>query len=955
MVDDNRPLFDDEDLPAWMKEGGITYRGKAAVKFSGVAVDFTKPPWEDTRPDELQRAEIAEVPDWMHTGEAAFDPDEVEGIEVEVPAWMQKEGKPSVSESGRLLPRSGMLRPKQSAPLSEPIPPAPVPTPPPEPIDIFPDVQPIKDEGFTPASSDLDWLNTPAQGALQGDFEQDLQPGNQFDSLDTPIESAPDWLSTSPPPQEVSMPEPANTGSDDDFRALFDQADDLFDKAEEPATQPPAQQPDELSLDWLDRLPEPPAAPAPVSSGSDDLPDWMRDVPSIQANAPGNDDFISSLTGDSGLVPGDLPDWMREAAPPPGGSSATDLSGLDFLNDSSGVGETSEEIPDWLAGAKDSFTSDDPGSFPATGIQPGKFQPKKPGKRDSSEIAFDINAILNLPLSSGEPAEETPAPSTSRDITPYEAAQISASENMLSNSLSDSLSEVSFDDTTIDEAMGPPSGGFKLDLSELEAEQQAPAPETPAAPSLRNRGSNVRKLPAMETPTPAPKVEEPLPSAEESAFEGELPDFVEDMRPDGAPVELNIGGVQIDVPESPITSLSDSLRQLRERSREVGKVRKSEDTPAEGALAEIAGVISPSVVPVSATAEAKQLAPGTVLISDSDQRRIKTLQSLLEVEDEAEKAVQKARRRSRSLRLDRMFVAVLLFAVISVPFFTDVANIMIPPNITAATAEQQSVFAAMDALTPGQVVLVAFEYGPSGSGELDDLARVLLRDIFKKGGKPVIVSTNAAGALHAESLLAVFGINNTELSGLNRIGKPLLARQDYVVLRYLPAGAAGVRAAFNAIYSGGFDRQTQFLTTDIEGIPSKLTDADITALLRAPVIILAETPDEVRTWAEQYRPPGIQKVLFATSAAADAAARSYSASQPTKYIGPLVGLRDATTYRYLRQANSAAPGELKLLDQRWQSTGLGALLAGVFILFGTLFSMIGAIRQRSKPKGETNR
>jgi hypothetical protein len=916
---------------------------------------------------------------------------------------MQTSGKPSVTQSGRLLPRSAMLRPINP---SEPETPSiPVPKAPGPPIaqsvdvypEIYPDVQPLPVEpeprieppqepisaaDFTPSSADLDWLNAPTQGASGEDFGQDLQFTNteftstdaSFDEPEAQSADVPDWLRTPPSltPQEVSMSDPVNASSDDDFSALFDQPGDLFGGTEpSPATSPEPHE--ELSLDWLDRLPEPPAAPAaPTATNTEgDLPDWMRDVPALPT-LPGNtsEDVISAITGD-------MPDWMRDAAPAPTGSSdPTDLSGLDFLDDAPAIQAEEGDIPDWLAAAKDSFTPEQTGqgtAFPATGIEPGKFQPRKPGKRDSSEISFDINAILNLPLTSGEGETAAPVAPKSQDITPYEAAQLAASENMVSRALTDSLSDVSFEDTTIDEAMGPPSAGFKFDLGEMEAEAPAPpAEEMPSKPSLLNRsGANLRRLPTMDAPPPAltPAAEEPIPLPEPGLIEAEeLPDFVEDMRPDGAPVELNISGVQVDMPESPVTTLSDPLRQLRERSRQFSKTKKSEEAATEGVLAEIAGVLTPASVPVSDSAVPAKITPGTVVISDLDQRRIRTLQALLEVEDEAEKAVEKARRRSRSLRLDRMFIAVLLFALISVPFFTDVANIMIPPNTAAPTNEQKSVYAAMDGLSAGQPVLMAFEYGPSGAGELDDLARVLLRDIFKKGAKPIIVSTNAAGALHAESLLAVFGTNDMELAALNRTGKPLVARQDYIVLRYLPAGAPGVRALLTSIYPNNnpynsvsdpvqvkFDQTTQF-GTDIEGKPSGFNDpAAIAALQRAPVIILAETPDEVRTWAEQYRRPGVQQILFAASAAADATARSYSASQPTGYIGPLVGLRDATIYRLVRQPNVGSPAEVKLLDQRWQSTGLGALSAGIFILFGAFFAMTGAIRQRRKPKGETNR
>jgi hypothetical protein len=1011
MFDENRPLFDDEDLPGWLKEGGITYRGKEAVKFSGSGVDFAKPPWADVRPEEMPpRADAVQVPDWMHAGEVHIDYSDVTPIDPQVPTWMQIEGKPTVTQSGRLLPRSAQLRPLPPPDPEHPAPVIPVPTPedappaeptvpyesreplpdpaipiPPEiydPIDVFPDVQPLEPEpeaelplelqgDFTPAPADLDWLNAPAQGSTSDDFAQELQ-FNDLDNPETTSEAVPDWLRSdapshtysTPTPPEVSMPEPAaplsgNTDNDDDFRALFDQGDDLFEPSDaslELSSTP--DQPDDLNLDSL--LGDLPAAPpAPVARPAADLPDWMRDLPPVQPNEPVTDDFLASLSeggavGD--LAPGDLPDWMRAAAPPEGASGATDLSGLDFLNDLSTSEESAQSgnVPDWLSGVQDVYTPDQPATpvspsaFPATGIQPGKFQPRT-GKRDTSE-SVDIDALLSLPLSSGESGAPSPT-SAPRELTPYDLAQIVSGE-------SERLDEVSFDDTTIDEAMGPPSDEFKFGGAEAFApeEPEAPAPVEPTtAPSLLNRSSG-RKLPAAERPPERKSAPvSPVPSPDEATIVEDLPDFVEEMRPDGAPVEMNISGVQIDVPESPITTLSDPLRQLRERSRQVGKTVAEDDAPAEGALAEIPGVIAQSAVPVSAAAVPAQIAPGTVLISDLDRRRIRTLQNLLEVEDEAEKVVQKARRRARrTFRLDRMFIAVMLFAVISVPFFTDVANIMIPPN-TAPTAEQQSVFAAMDALPAGQPILVAFEYSPAGSGELDDLARVLLRDIFRKGAKPVIVSTNAIGAMHAQSLLAVFGNNPAELAALNRANQPLLARQDYYVLAYLPAGATGVRAILNGVYNlTALDRTAQF-GTDIEGKPSGLNDAAVESLQRAPVIVLAETADEVRIWAEQYRRPGIQKMLFAGSVAADAAARTYTASQPASYIGPLVGLRDATTYRKLRQANGATPGEIALLDQRWQSTGLGALLAGIFILLGAAFSMIGAIRQRNRVKQETNR
>ena len=183
-----------------------------------------------------------------------------------------------------------------------------------------------------------------------------------------------------------------------------------------------------------------------------------------------------------------------------------------------------------------------------------------------------------------------------------------------------------------------------------------------------------------------------------------------------------------------------------------------------------------------------------------------------------------------------------------------------------------------------------------------------------------------------------------------------MARQDYVVLRYLPAGAAGVRSVVNAIYasSASFNSQTEF-TLDVEGQPSGLNVAtDLATLQTSPAIVLAETPEDVRNWAEQYKiPAGLPagtapaRIILGVSAAAAAAARAYSTALSSTVIGPLIGLRDVTLYQVAYQTPVSANGADRL-NQRWQSVGLGALVSALLILFGALFSLIGALRRQTK-------
>jgi hypothetical protein len=391
------------------------------------------------------------------------------------------------------------------------------------------------------------------------------------------------------------------------------------------------------------------------------------------------------------------------------------------------------------------------------------------------------------------------------------------------------------------------------------------------------------------------------------------------------------------------------------------QAQKTEATPATaGPLSGITGAI-PSIPDV--------LKPGTAMtavtpvISDAQSRRVKLLQNILErdeetfkqrqlAEDEREAqqaatTVQAAPRTRTRPKIDRILLSLLLAVIIVVPFFTNAANLTQAPG-NQLSAAQNAVAQTIDGIQSNQPVLMAFEYGPTGAGELDDLARTVLRDLIKRGARPVIVSTNAAGAMHAQSLMALFGANANELKLMNRTAdKPLTARKDYVVLRYLPGGAAGVRAFTGALLSGGFQQNVIF-TADIEGKPSGLNDADIAALKTNPAFILTESQDDVRNWVEQYQAAPSDKplpIVLLSSASASAVAESYASSAADKHIvGPLVGLRDSMVYQAARQSPDA--NAAKRADQRWQSIGLGALLASVLILVGLAVNLLRSLRRR---------
>jgi hypothetical protein len=427
------------------------------------------------------------------------------------------------------------------------------------------------------------------------------------------------------------------------------------------------------------------------------------------------------------------------------------------------------------------------------------------------------------------------------------------------------------------------------------------------------------------------------------------------MRPSEAPVSLRIGDQEVRIQEKPVVPMNDQLRQLRERGRAFRERVAEPPTPTAGPLSGITGAIqtNPEVVQPTGVAGAAAL-----VITDTQARHVKLIHKVLELEETmfreraakaaAEEPVAPAARRIPRARpkFDRYVITLLLALAIAVPFFWDGLNIIPAPDLSQLTPTQASVASVVDTIQPQQLVLVAFEYGPTGAGELDDLARTILRDIIKRGGLPLIVSTNPAGAMRAQALMAVLGSNESDLALMNRT-QPLVARQDYTVLRYLPGGAAGVRSVVNAILSGGFQQQI-VLSTDIEG--KALALDNIASLKTSPAFIIAENADDVRNWAEQYQAPQGEKALtmvLVTSAGASAVADAYvrSASETDSHIvGPLAGFRDTMTYQAVRQ--SPAPSAQKLAAQRWQSIGLSALLAGVVIVIGMGVNLIRSLQRR---------
>jgi hypothetical protein len=623
-----------------------------------------------------------------------------------------------------------------------------------------------------PEAPETPEAEAPAQPA-QPEFVPDWFLG--LDEQDE--EEAPDWfkqidysaepvMSAEEPDEEAAAPEPADVP-------------DWFAGADAGAGQ---------DVDWAEMFggPSEPAEPG-------EMPDWLA------ASAPGEDEMAE---------PGDIPfpdldldqempapeegeqekaaeetppeDWMADFVPTePGALAKTGQlseSGEDFVERFEPVDPTQmepaqpapdDEAPDWLREMGDEEAEE----LPLPDDLLGAPEPSEPAEPEPSLAEGEPDWLSDLS------PEDLEAPQEPVDLEAGVEAEAEPEEEP----------EPELDSGAIDDLLG-----WGSDLPAVQEE-----PETAIAPmddleSLFDEAAFREELQTEEGAAAEPEPEpEPEPGVEaleldledfELPVEGELqPDWVQEMRPEDLPVTFSIGGVEISRRQRSLDELPERLQDFRQAAQdEQEKVASQAGAPPEaGTLKGMSGVLPvlSSVLPY----DAADMAVEGLVVSDAQRRRADQLQGMLnllaeeeeeeladeedEFEDAArllfeeeegevvpeEDAASPRRRRQARFKPDRLVVTLLLLVALIAPFATDALHLADdPPALAGARREAAQ---AVAALAPDELVLVAFEYSPTAAGELDPLAEAVLRDVLAQRAVPLTISTNPAGALHAEAVL----------------------------------------------------------------------------------------------------------------------------------------------------------------------------------------------------------
>jgi hypothetical protein len=805
-------------------------------------------------------------------------------------------------------------------------------------------------------SNDSDWLAdfrsrqsdeepTETEPVQQEIEEEKLAPLDVPDTTDAEI---PDWLSN----------------------ARFDN-----DTVNEPA-EPELSQPDtDAEPEWLARLrsvhptegvgqvPEP-------SADKDEIPDWLKAdgqdfgsaaVDQSFESAPEEEvptwtsyfekegdsaDLVTDLnelksTEDELLIPeGDLPDWLKDGSHQPGPNA--EPGEPEIRKDSE---QLPDDSPPWYATA------------------PGR--PFKPTDQLSQWLRLEASE----PDSSEPiPAEEIPdwlkadkEDLVTQSLTPkleelsIESEPVSLDEG-LSSSQFEKIPETQLTDAELhyDEDKADLDDDFALLEKKLfpDGELEQALVSTPEGDDLQavddplwlvelrqKMGDSVEDQGLLKVSPFSEDIEHELPA---EAMAGQaIPDWlidvhaqeaIEHITGDSEPLEISQsferdsenGLVQADLP-----TWLEAMRPVEAVAAAAADIMDEHDQSIEkaGPLVGLKGVLpaEPDV-----TLAHKPDSFGLKLqVSDMQRTRADMLQELVQNEALAKPLPRKPAISSQ--RILQVVIAVTLILAILSTLIIDTPIAKVPgfPIETGAVSE------LINNLSSSDRVLVALDFQPAFSGEMEAIGATVLDHLMLRGAQIAFISTNPSGPLQAERLVNI----------VNQRYDHSYAGQQITNLGYISGGRAGILAFAST------PRQLAPLTFDSENNPwdsgslrgvSKASDFALT-------MVITENADTARMWIEQFQPELESKpLIMVLSAQAAPIIRPYYAGSPQQVQGIVSGMSGAAAYENLL-------GRVGIARSQWGAFSLGVLAACILILLGGIinaFPIIGARMQKTNPGGD---
>jgi hypothetical protein len=228
----------------------------------------------------------------------------------------------------------------------------------------------------------------------------------------------------------------------------------------------------------------------------------------------------------------------------------------------------------------------------------------------------------------------------------------------------------------------------------------------------------------------------------------------------------------------------------------------------------------------------------------------------------------------RLLHIDRRIIFVIMAFAVGVP-------LVVPVTLDAGeNPRSKALYEYIEGLDAGDVIIVAFDYGPASMPELNPMAAAVIRHALSRNLRVVTITLIPEGTALAENILTEVGQELDKQAGV-----------DYVNLGYKPG--------FLAVILGMATGIGNVFKSDVAGTPYQ--DLPITEGLRTyddvALIVDLASSDTPLSWVlyahERYG------VALAAGVTAVMAMDYYPYLQSNQLIGLLNGLKGAAEYEKL--------------------------------------------------------
>lgn len=717
---------------------------------------------------------------------------------------------------------------------------------------------------------------------------------------------------------------------------------------------------------WLRELHEAPAA--------EEAPDWLSELrrrATEEMPAPAEVEEAPPPTEEEAI-----PSWLAE--PRAGEEGEEEIEEIPPLAEAEELPTEAvvEEMPEWLRGLHEKTPAPAAEAIPSETPPPAEVEKREeevpPILSQPTEEEGLPDWLRELTAEGGEIAVEEVEETPPLAVPPAEEAE-------LPGKLPDWLQRITLpEEAPPAEGLSPTETGVPewLRMITPTAETPAPAETEKEAPSWLQEISKTGEIPVFEEAIPLEETEERVPPwlqeltppAEGEAVpeekipavgekEPEIPSWLEEIKamepipfeepvalaeravPSEEVVEEELEevppfpvGVEELIEEVPAPLVGEELAEavipdwvlaLRPPELETGpaptREKAAEVMETTGLLAGIPGILpaEPIIgVPHTLRPPAVVTVPGELALE------AKLLGEVIARERPPAVAIPRERGKRLARQVGRVLLYLVLLVAVLIPYFfsTGLFDASVPP-----APETEDFFRTIENLSPGSVVLVAFDYDPSLAGEMTPQAEALIQHLMKCRLKVMTISLYPGGQALAEEILREAAV----LYGYQ-------AGQDYINLGYLPNHPASLRAFTRANPVAGYTYEgTSVTETPLGQQINSLSDFGL-------IVELAAGQETLRWWVEQVgsQYPDLP-MIAGISASMDPYVRPYYETPGRRQLkGLLVGLPGAAQYEGLTGRVGRALDNL-------ESQGLAHLTIVAVIVMGNVVYLVSQL-QRGK-------